>query len=378
MRMDGSMEITEYQNIRVSGPVCNPVIPFFRYSVTLLCMRMIFLTRTWHGTGGMQRLSRDLARCMEEEYGKDAIVVHPSARGALPLLAFAVRAFLLGVRGGAGAQVHLGDVSLILPGVIIKRLTGARLSVTACGLDVLYPKGWYQRMVRMCLPMADRVCAVSDATADAVRERGVSADRIIVIPCGIWTDDRDAVRIAREHGPMLITVGRLIPRKGIAWFIDQVLPLLLSDFPGLQYHIVGDGPEAARIREATARQHVAEHVCMHSPCDDAARDALLLQSDVFVMPNVSIEGDMEGFGIVCIEAAKFGVSIAASRIQGISDAVRDGETGRFFEAGNAADCARVIGGLLLHPLQPADIRAAAEEQYGWPRLFARYIHDVFV
>lgn len=340
-------------------------------------MNIIFITRSWHGTGGMQRLSRDLARCMTEEYGERAIIIHPRSRGIVSLAAFTLRALMIGMRYGKTAQVHLGDASLVVLGVIIQKFTGATLSVTACGLDVLYPKRWYQRMIRMFLPQADRVCAISTATADAVQRRGVMPERIVVIPCGVWTNSDREERTVSERGPQLITVGRLIPRKGVAWFVREVLPLLIRQFPDLQYHIVGDGPDAALVHAAMDDRRLSQHVHMHGACSDAERDALLLQSDVFVMPNVSIHGDMEGFGIVCIEAAKLGVMIAASRLQGITDAVKDGETGLFFEPGNAVDCVRVITQLLTHPLPRAAIIERTEKEFGWMHLFARYVHEVF-
>ncbi|HVW66799.1 MAG TPA: glycosyltransferase family 4 protein [Candidatus Peribacteraceae bacterium] len=340
-------------------------------------MKIIFITRTWHGTGGMQRFSRDFARYLSEEYGDDAIVLHPSARGAVSSAVFAGRALVAGVRYGRGAQVHLGDASLIVPGVLIKRLTGARLSVTVHGLDVLYPKPWYQWMIRHFLPAADRVCAVSTATADAAARRGVLRERLVVIANGIRSGADDPVRVAHERGPMLITVGRLIPRKGVAWFIESVLPRLLQEFPALQYHVVGGGPEAEEIRRIAVRLHLAQHLRLHGVVDDRERDALLLQSDVFVMPNVEIAGDMEGFGIVCIEAGNLGVPVAASRLQGITDAVREGETGKFFTPGDAADCARVIGGLLHHPMPAEDVRRSTERHFNEAELFRTYRDTVF-
>jgi phosphatidylinositol alpha-1,6-mannosyltransferase len=331
---------------------------------------VIFLTRSWQGTGGMQRYSRDLASCIERD-DQRSIICHPTQRGLIGLIAFSFRALWLGLVHGKKMQIHLGDASLLPLGALIKLFRGSRLSVTVHGLDIIYSPFWYQWMMHFFIRSADCIVAVSEATAAEARRRG--GKNVTVIPCGIFLGDHPQ-RVPSKN-PTLITVGRLVRRKGVAWFVQEVMPILLRDFPALRYRIVGSGPEEAAIR--AAMRGMEDHITLQSDVSDAQRDQLIMTSDVFVMPNVHVKGDMEGFGIACIEASAQGVPVAAARIEGLMDAVRENETGLFFESGDAADCARVIAQFLKNPMNAARVSEATVQHYDWNFLYTLYKHDVF-
>lgn len=335
------------------------------------------MTRTWQGTGGLQRLSRDLWQEMEKAYGHEAAVCHPSRLGLLALVSFAVRALVQGIRAGRSTHIHLGDASLSPLGALMSAITGAKVSVTVAGLDVIYGAWWYQPLIRWSLPRLHRVCSISRATEQEVLKRGVLPERSVVIPCGIHTAHLPS-RVSVSHEvPRLISVCRLVPRKGIAWFIEEVMPLLLADMPSLQYSVIGEGPEMSRIAQSIHARGLVSSVHLLGNCDDVARDTALIDADLLVVPNVHIAGDMEGFGIVCIEASARGVPVAAAHIEGVADAVLERETGRFFESGNAADAARVIRQMIAVPFDPLEIEQATALQYDWVRLFPLYHDAVF-
>lgn len=95
---------------------------------------------------------------------------------------------------------------------------------------------------------------------------------------------------------------------------------------------------------------------------------------LFVTPNISVKGDMEGFGIVCIQAADKGLQTASADIEGLRDAVIGGRTGQFFQAENVDDCLRVIDEMLVTPLSVSTVHNAAADQFGWDRLAPLYNH----
>lgn len=97
---------------------------------------------------------------------------------------------------------------------------------------------------------------------------------------------------------------------------------------------------------------------------------------LFVAPNIVVKGDMEGFGIVCIQASDSGLQVASAYIEGLRDAVIPGQTGQFFESGNADDCVRVIHDMLAVPLSPSAVHAATAESFSWSRLVPLY-NNVF-
>jgi len=110
---------------------------------------------------------------------------------------------------------------------------------------------------------------------------------------------------------------------------------------------------------------------------EATQQANPLSADLFVMPNIPVPGDMEGFGIACLEATRGGLQVAAAALEGMADAVREGETGRFFESQNPQDCARVIGEMLQSPLDSQMVKRKTLLHYGWPHIFKLYEKNVF-
>lgn len=344
---------------------------------------ILFITRKWDGHGGMQQLSRDLWRGIEEVYRERARLC----------VSFGVRAVFRGlVTVWRGGHVHLGDAALAPLGWLLKKIRKGKVTLTACGLDVIWPRWWYQWILRRTLPSLDRVVCISRATAEEVRKRGVPAKKVVVISPGVWSDIRSVAtaslagamnseaasrKRSRRMAPLLLTVGRLVPRKGIAWFVRDVVPLLLRDFPQLQYWIVGIGPEELLIKKIVQEKSLEHCVHLRGELDDAKREEFFVQADLFVVPNIAVSGDMEGFGIVCIEASARGVPVVAARLEGLADVVVDGATGRFFESGNAGDCVRVIREVIGGKWDCAGLVRATLEHYGWPLLFQRYRDEVF-
>jgi glycosyltransferase involved in cell wall biosynthesis len=123
---------------------------------------------------------------------------------------------------------------------------------------------------------------------------------------------------------LLLTVGRLVKRKGVLWFVEEVVPRLGDDFV---YIVVGVGPELGAIRAGVQRHGLQERVILAGRHPDRLRNCLLNTADAFIMPNITVPGDVEGFGIAAIEAGACGLPVVAAGIQGIRDAVIDGVTG---------------------------------------------------
>lgn len=367
-------------------------------------MHILFITRKWDGHGGMQQLSRDVWRGMREGYGDNAclctLVQSPFFVARCSLLVFFVgKAMVWGMmtvwRGG---HVHLGDAALAPLGWFLKKVGRGRVTVTACGLDVIWPRRWYQWLLRKTLPAMGCVVCISRATAEAVQKRGVDLGRIRIIPCGVWPVMRSVAIPAlagpanpscagprsSRMAPLLLTIGRLVPRKGVAWFVLEALPFLLRDFPQMQYVIVGSGPEELLIKKIVQEQGLGQCVHLRGELDEARREECFALADLFVAPNIPVAGDMEGFGMVCIEAGLRGVPVVASRLEGLHDAVMDGRTGRFFAPCDAGDCAKVIQHMLVsfeegegEMWDRERVARATLEHYGWPRLFRRYRDEVF-
>ena len=348
-------------------------------------MRLLFLTRKFPpSVGGMEKLSAELAQALQQQAPTTVIAWGRSQLG-LPLflpVAFMRAAWAIRMRGVS--HVHLGDALLAPLGLALKRLFGVRVSATACGLDVTYRPAWYQAVVPPALARLDHVVAISEATREACLARGVAPERLSVIPPGIesaaYAQAADAAALARIAGRalagqrVLLTVGRLVRRKGVAWFVDAVMPRLPAD---VVYLVAGEGPERPRIEAAIAAHGLGDRVRLLGRVSDDDVHTLYAGAHVFVMPNVPVPGDMEGFGIVAIEAASAGLPVVASDLEGIRAALADPATGRLVAAENPlAFVGALDAALAATPAEREAAQRAVREHFGWPSAARRYLDHI--
>lgn len=330
--------------------------------------QILFVARSWHGIGGMQRLNRDLCREIAKHLGSSFTCVYPTHPGIISLCVFVVESFFRGIHA---KHVHLSDASLLPVGFLIRLFSRAPITMTACGLDVTYRAKWYQWMIRKMLHIPKKIICISHATALEVQKRGAGQQQMCVIPCGIYTTTIPPHPAAKP--PFLLSVGRLIPRKGIAWFLQNVFPFLLKEYPELRYVIVGDGPERSHVASIIRSMKLEKNVELLRQCGNEERDRYLSTAAIFIMPNILVAGDIEGFGIVCLEAAQYGTQVAASKIEGLTDSVIEGKTGVFFPALDSLACKKAVIHMLETPLDRALVATTVREQYDWSRLISQYL-----
>jgi phosphatidylinositol alpha-1,6-mannosyltransferase len=239
-------------------------------------------------------------------------------------------------------------------GVWLRRWLHLPFLVYAHGNDILRVlEGTWPRE-RTQLQTADRVVAVSRFTAGLVEQAGVDPGRIRVIHPGCDAGHfqplpadpalRQQLLGARAPGPILLTVGNLVERKGHDRVI-QALPRLLRRIPNATYLVVGDGPYRDALDRLAREAGVRDHVVFAGRVDDAQLPRLYALSDVFVMASRArpAECDVEGFGLVYLEANACGKPVIGGRTGGIPEAIMDGKTG-----------------FLVDPEDPADIAARLE------------------
>jgi phosphatidyl-myo-inositol dimannoside synthase len=187
------------------------------------------------------------------------------------------------------------------------------------------------------------------------------------------------------EGPLLLSVGRLVPRKGYAEFIARALPAVLQRFPAATYAIVGaEAAQAAspvagmraQIEAAADAAGVAGAVRLLGALSDEDLAAAYAAADVLVFPSHGAAGDVEGFGMVLLEAAAHGTPAVAFDTGGVGDAVGPG-SGLLVPAGDFPRFAGAVAGLLAG--EAPDVSAQACRRHagasGWPR-FAGRVRDI--
>jgi phosphatidylinositol alpha-1,6-mannosyltransferase len=253
------------------------------------------------------------------------------------------------------------------------------------GLDATTPTWPYPLVVRRVFDALDLVMPISEATADACRARGLKPSQCSVVPLGIRADrfsasiDRESARreiLPEGFNPKLVicTVGRLVPRKGVAWFVENVMPLLPPD---VLYLVAGEGPDRVRIEAAVDRRGLRDRVKLLGAVSDAKLADLYHGADLFVMPNVPVANDMEGFGLVLLEAGLCGLPAVASNIEGIRDVITEGENGSLVESGDAEGFRKRILAWYddIPGLRTASQRARAHtiDRFAWDGVVRRYL-----
>jgi glycosyltransferase involved in cell wall biosynthesis len=175
---------------------------------------------------------------------------------------------------------------------------------------------------------------------------------------------------------VLLTVGRLVPRKGVAWFAESVLTQMLAAGAAVCYVVVGGGPEEGRVRARATHPDVngSVHVLGQVPEDDLTR--IYAAADLFVMPNLPTPGDMEGFGLVALEAAAHALPVLAADLEGIRDAVLPERMGLLLPPGDAAAWVEGVLDLLDNPATLHDMarlaRVTVREHFTWAHMADAY------
>ncbi len=226
----------------------------------------------------------------------------------------------------------------------------------------------FNRRRRHYLRWADALVAVSEFTRrQLVEGYGVAADQVTLIVNGVDVNHfnpgpKDPALLRRyglEHKKVLLTVGRLVERKGIDMTL-RALPSILKRVPGTHYLIVGTGEYEPTLRALVEELHLSAHVTFTGRVPAADLVAHYRLCDLFVMPNRELPNhDTEGFGLVFLEANACGKAAIAGLAGGAVEAIRHGETGLSVDGTSAPAIADAIVELLTD-----DARRQAMEARG--------------
>jgi phosphatidylinositol alpha-1,6-mannosyltransferase len=267
--------------------------------------------------------------------------------------------------------------------VPLRKKLGVPLVAINHGQDVTLPNFFYQRWIRQVLKRLDATISVSAATREQTVNRGMPPNKAFIIHNGFYPEtvsqtDRSAnkQKLFKKLGltwdtskPLLLTVGRQVKRKGHLWFISDCLPLVETP---VNYLMIGDGPEAPAIRQKAAK---LPNVWWAGRKSDEILSLAYHASDLFVMPNIPVPGDMEGFGIVLVEANAAGVPVIASRLEGMIDVIEDGQNGLLVDAQKPDNFASSIDAVLKEnmPAFSARAREYAAAHFSWQKIIRQYV-----
>jgi len=326
------------------------------------------------GRGGMEVLSHELTTRIARRRRTRVVAASPGAMGLPGFLFASACRLLLGCARGSVAAVHLGD-PVLAPLSLIARAFRVPVAVTIHGLDVTYAHPLYRLWLRAFLRGIDACVCISEAARRAAIDRGVAPGRASVIGIGIDAAAVPASSTVREDD-LVLFVGRLVRRKGLAWFVADVLPALASVRPRLRVVVLGDGPERGNVVEAAKRAGVLDRIELLGALPDAQKWDWLARASLCILPNIPVDSDIEGFGIVALEAMAAGCPLLAADIEGLSEAVAGSDGARLLPAQDAPAWRAASGELLadrdLRDRLGAGGRRWVAKARGWDPVIERY------
>ncbi len=311
--------------------------------------------------GGIQTMMSRLAECFVAK-GHEVIVVAPREKDSerydsslsyrvvryaklrRPLESFAIAAGYLSALRGTRDCLTIASVwwPVGLSLALLPRALRGPLAILVHGTEVSPGrKGVRRQIMRAVFGRADVVIANSRFTAGLLHQAGVGGD-IRIISLGV---DMEPVVPERASVPTVLSVGRLVERKGFDRLLDA-MPRLRDEFPDLAYEIVGDGPERKALEERAQRLGVGAAVTFSGSVSERKLRDAYARAWCFALPVRKVQDDVEGFGIVYLEAAMASLPSLGGIASGATDAIVEGETGLLVDGTSIDAIVFALGALL--------------------------------
>lgn len=285
-----------------------------------------------------------------------------------------------------GAAAPLG-----LLGRAARAAGASRVIATTHGHEV----GWSmipgaRQLLERIFSGADVITYISEYTLGRLRPFMPAEARTLRLPSGIDVDrfhpDADArARLRERYGladaPTVVCVSRLVRRKGQDSLIEA-WPRVVEQVPDARLVVVGWGPYAKHLAQLKRRSPVRDHIILTGkvPYEELPRHVAM--SDLFAMPCRTRGGglDVEGLGIVFLEASAAGVPVIAGTSGGAPETVTEGVTGLVVDGRDEDALVAALVRLLTSPEEGARMGAAGRElmesEWTWPRLVESLVETI--
>lgn len=383
-------------------------------------MKILFVTHKYPPViGGMERQSYELVTRTSQRY--ETIVHAYEGEGSKLKWFLSLKRSLKELLAAHPdiTLIHVNDGLMAAATIWLKKYTAIPVVATFHGLDVTFPSQIFQKRIIKKLHKLDGAICVSQATAEACIQRGFRRNRIHTVLNGVDHDladipvdeefkakVSDSLGIDLDQRKIIVTMGRAVKRKGFSWFLREVLPKLDEDITflmigpfnkdvGLAERLINTLPrristklqllfgmatDVPAVIDALSNPALAGKVYHMGKVPFADLMQYLSMGDLFVMPNVKVDGDAEGFGLVALEASLRGAPVLAAGIEGITDAVIPDGNGWHLPSGDTQAWIDKIHELLQDPaaLQAFSASGTAYtlDHYGWEKMVDGYL-DVF-
>ncbi len=327
-------------------------------------MEILFISHKYPPTiGGMEKQSYELVSRTEKIHKVHKVLLNKEEENVVQFfwkLKSRVKRIL---RNHPNIEIiHLNDGLMGYFAKWLQSYTNIPVVITFHGLDIVFPNQWFQKKVVPIFRKYDAFVSVSGATTQECLDRGFDKSRMYTVPNGVDHDladlevNEEEIRetfqskfgIDLNQRKVITSLGRPVKRKGFSWFLEHVLPHLDDDVLFVMigprskktrkplwrrvlpekwiYQInlfLGAISDEERIMELVEQPNIKHKVVQTGAVPFKEVMGLLGMADLFVMPNVKVNGDAEGFGLVALEASLRGTPVLASKMEGITEAIKD-------------------------------------------------------
>jgi glycosyltransferase involved in cell wall biosynthesis len=235
------------------------------------------------------------------------------------------------------ATVYLPEPGPMLAMMLLQVVSGfrpKRLVLTFHGSEILKFHGdpLQRLMTRQLIRRASRISVLTDYTHQLLCGHfPEAAGKTFLTPGALRADfvlaaPSDVPERARRI--VILTVGRLHPRKGQRFIIEALQALPAAQQKMIEYWLVGSDTKEnyeEHLKEAAGRSGLVVRFLGRVPDDELA--CIYRQADIFAMTSIDHRHSVEGFGLVYLEAAAHGLPVVAHAVGGVPEAVVDGVTG---------------------------------------------------
>lgn len=327
--------------------------------------KALFISRNFPPlTGGMERLAWESFQQLEENF--DCTIIGPRGCGqflkdraeyrecpmSLPL--FLITATFYGILASFKQRfsLRIGGSGLVAPVIYLSNIFKPSPSlIYVHGLDLVIKNTFYQTIFLPFIRKFTHILANSKNTRRLAIGKGIEAENITIINPGVDIVSESSLPyldsfeqcFQLSNRKILLSVGRLVKRKGLAEFIEHSLPLIIEKHPQVTLLIVGseatnalkkDHSVLAKINSSIRLTHSENNVVIAGKLSDRELSAAYSTATAMVFPVLDLPEDVEGFGMVALEAAAHGLPTIAFNSGGVADAVKPGITGQLVTSGD--------------------------------------------
>jgi len=266
---------------------------------------------------------------------------------------FLTMALLKGLRfrGKGSFDLVLGGSGLVAPVTwFFSRIMNARSAIFVHGLDLVVDNVVFQWFFVPFIRRHNCVIANSQNTREIAIGKGCQSDQVKVVHPGstippessLLDTAQSRAKLGFEGNRIILFVGRMIRRKGLAEFLEKAWPRIVAAQPDALLLVAGDSPDDALLQDTDGAKRLLQALeridrdTVHflGIVDDDILGICYGAADTLVFPLIRVSGDVEGFGMVAIEAAASGTPTVAFPVGGVVDAVADGVNGVLVSEGD--------------------------------------------